>query len=207
MAVLSRETALLVVALLAIERPLAFALRRARSTRAGSSALAIESTPEPAATPFVTWLIPGTVFVAWQLVARAATGSWPLLSSGQNNLDFPFAGLEQGFQHYLDKLPSRSALLWFGELFILLVIVTAAAFALRTTTARLYERAAWLAYGVLALTLAPGIWLGDVGFRSLDDVYVFSCIVLLSSRQRLTVPAVLVAGGWVVVTVELVRFI
>jgi hypothetical protein len=206
-AVLSRETALLVVALLAIERPLAFALRRAHAPRAGSSALAMESTPEPTDTPFVTWLIPGTVFVAWQLVARAATGSWPLLSSGQNNLDFPFAGFEQGFRHYLDKLPSTSALLWFGELVILLVIVMAAALALRTTTARLYERAAWLAYGVLALTLAPGIWLGDVGFRSLDDVYVFSCIVLLSSRQRLTVPAVFVAGGWVVVAVELIRFI
>ena len=153
------------------------------------------------------WIVPGAVFLAWQLTARLATGSWPLLTSGQKNLDFPLAGLLQGLRHYLSRLPSTAALLWFGELFILLVVVAAAAMALRTTTARLYERTAWLAYGVVALTLAPGIWLGDVGFRSLDDLYVFSCIVLLSSPRRLTVPGVLVAGGWVVVAVELVRFI
>jgi hypothetical protein len=113
----------------------------------------------------------------------------------------------QGFRHYLDLWPSRSATLWFAELFILVAVIVAAAVALRTTTARLYERAAWLAYGVLALSVAPGIWLGDVGFRSLDDLYLFSCIILLSSRQRLRVPGVLVAGAWTVVAVELIKFI
>ena len=151
--------------------------------------------------------LPAAAFVTWQLVARLATGSWPLLTSGQRNLDLPFVGLVQGLRHYAATLPSTAAALWFGELFILVAVVVAAALALRTTSARLYERAAWFAYGVLALTLAPGIWLGDVGFRSLDDLYVFSCVILLSSRQRLTVPAVLVAGGWLAVSVELVRFI
>lgn len=210
--VLSRETALLVVALLAVEGPLSLVSGRLGAIRRGTApapAPSVGTAPrhtEPSA-PALCWLLPGAVFVAWQLTARLATGSWPLLTSGQKNLDFPFAGLLQGFRHYLGRLPSTAALLWFGELFILLVVVAAAGLALRTTTARLYERAAWLAYGVVALTLAPGIWLGDVGFRSLDDLYVFSCIVLLSSRRRVTVPAVLVAGGWVVVAVELVRFI
>jgi len=130
-----------------------------------------------------------------------------LLTSGQRNLGAPFAGLAQGFGHYMDLFPSRAAVLWFGELFILIVVVAVAALALRTTNARLYERAAWLAYGVLALILAPGIWLGDVGFRSLDDLYLFSCIVLLSSKQRLTASGVLVAGGWMVAAVELIRFL
>ncbi len=206
-AVLSRETALLVVALVALERPLARArgwivARRARSALQGASTVDATRT-----IPVVSWILPGAVFATWQLIARLATGSWPLLTSGQNNLDFPFAGFVQGFRHYLGALPTRAALLWFGELFVLMVVVVAAALALRTTTARLYERVAWLAYGVLAATLAPGIWLGDVGFRSLDDLYVFSCIVLLSSPRRLTVPAVLVAGSWTVVAVELVKFI
>jgi hypothetical protein len=206
-AVLSRETALVVVVLLALERPLS-ALWHRVVTGPGRFA----PSPGPGAVdggfaPAITWSLPIVVFVAWQLVVRLATGSWPLLTSGQRNLGVPFVGLLDGFRHYLGKLPTPSALLWFGELFILAVVVAAAILALRTSTARLYERAAWIAYGILAVTLAPGIWLGDVGFRSLDDLYVFSCIVLLSSRQRLTVPAVLVAGSWVVVAVELVRFI
>ncbi len=66
------------------------------------------------ATPTITWLLPGAVFVGWQIVVKLATGSWPLLTSGQHNLDFPLAGLIQGFRHYLNLLPSRAALLWFG---------------------------------------------------------------------------------------------
>ena len=159
------------------------------------------------AAPVVSWLAPAVVFVGWQLVARVTIGSWPLLTSGQRNLDLPLVGFVRGFRYYLGRLPSTSALLWFSELAILAVVVVYAARALRTTAARPYERAAWLLYGIVDLSLAPGIWLGDVGFRSLDDLYVFSCIILLSSRRRLTVPAVLVAGSWVVVAVELVRFI
>jgi hypothetical protein len=210
-AVLSRETALLVVAVLALERPLSAIrdrLSAGRAMAAGKRPVAVVSGAEAATTtPVITWIAPGVSFLAWQLVVRLATGSWPLLTSGQRNLDAPFAGLAQGFGHYVDRFPSTAAALWFGELFILVVVIAWAALALRTTTARLYERATWLAYGVLALILAPGIWLGDVGFRSLDDLYVFSCIVLLSSKQRLTVPGVLVAGGWILVAVELIRFV
>jgi len=204
---LSRETALLVVVLLALESPLLSIGRWLGAKRAGSP-LSTETTPAPKGiTPALVWLVPGVVFVGWQLVVRSATGVWPLLTSGQHNLGTPFAGVVQGLRHYFDHLPSTASFLWFGELLVLAVVVIAAALALRTTTARLYERMAWFVYGLVALTLAPGVWLGDVGFRSLDDLYVFSGIVLLSSRQRLTVPALLIAGSWVAVAVELIRFI
>ena len=206
-AVLSRETALLVIALVALERPALLLRARLRAQRAGPAAQVEPTPPADGPAPTISWLVPAVVFVAWQVTVRAATGSWPLLTSGQHNLDLPFAGVVDGFRHYVGQLPSTAALLWFAELFILAVVVVGAARALRTTTARLYERAAWLLYGIVDLSLAPGIWLGDVGFRSLDDLYVFSCIILLSSRRRLTVPAVLIAGAWVVVAVELVRFI
>ena len=206
-AVLGRETALLVIALLALERPVSILRARLVVRRSGSGP-AVEATPvRTGAAPVVSWLAPAVVFIGWQVVVRVATGSWPLLSSGQHNLDVPLVGFARGFRHYLGRLPSTAALLWFAELAILAVVVICAARALRTTTAHPYERVAWFLYGIVDLSLAPGIWLGDVGFRSLDDLYVFSCIVLLSSQRRLTVPAVLVAGSWVVVAVELVRFI
>jgi len=206
-AVLSRETALLVLVALALEHPLLWAWRRVLDRSSGSTVASRSMRDGGRPTPAFCWAVPGVMFVGWQLVARAETGSWPLLTSGQHNLAVPFNGFVQGFRHYINQLPSTAAALWFAELFVLVIVVAAAALALGTTTARLYERVAWLGYGLVALTLAPGIWLGDVGFRSLDDLYVFSCIVLLSSRQRLTVPAVLVAGGWAAVAVELIRFI
>jgi hypothetical protein len=206
-AVLSRETSLVVIVLLALENPL-LSIGRWLGAKRLRSPLSIEATPPAGGiTPAISWLLPGVVFVVWQLVARSATDIWPLFSSGQHNVGTPFGGVVQGLRHYFDQLPSTASMLWFGELLVLAVVVIAAARSLRTTTARLYERAAWLVYGLVALTLAPGVWLGDVGFRSLDDLYVFSGIVLLSSRQRLSVPALLIAGSWVAVAIELIRFI
>jgi hypothetical protein len=59
----------------------------------------------------------------------------------------------------------------------------------------------------LAVSAASGIWLGDVGFRSLDDVYLFSWLVLLGTSRRLWFYGGLVAATWLVVAVELARFI
>ena len=209
MAVLSRETALLVVALLALERPLARSRRPASWTGAARAVAPGASTVDRDGDRCPHLVDPARRGLRRRgsSSARLATGSWPLLTSGQRTWTFPSPASCRVSGTTWACCRRGRPLLWFGELFILVVVVVAAALALRTTTARLYERAAWVAYGVVALTLAPGIWLGDVGFRSLDDLYVFSCIILLSSPRRLTVPAVLVAGGWTVVAVELVRFI
>jgi len=60
---------------------------------------------------------------------------------------------------------------------------------------------------LLAVSPAPGIWLGDVGFRSIDTLYLFGWIVLLGSSRRLWPLAVASALMWGVVCVELVRFV
>jgi hypothetical protein len=44
----------------------------------------------------------------------------------------------------------------------------------------LHERLAWIGYALLAIALAPSIWLVDEVFRSLDEFYLFSYVVLLS---------------------------
>ena len=64
---------------------------------------------------------------------------------------------------------------------------------------------------LLALSTATGIWLGDVGFRSLDDTYLMSWVVLLFRpplRPLASSPGRSSAlGTWFVVFVELVRSI
>ena len=54
---------------------------------------------------------------------------------------------------------------------------------------------------------ATGIWLGDVGFRSLDDLYLMGWLVLLYRRGPIWPWAVLCGGAWVTVFVELVRYV
>lgn len=155
----------------------------------------------------VSWALPAVAFVADQAVMAVRTGKVPLRSSGSKNIGLPFDGFVHGLVHYATTLPSTASLLWFGELTVLAVVVALAATVARRAEAPLHERVAWAVLIVMAVCLAPGIWLGDVGFRSLDPLYLLSVVLLLGSPRRLGAPGALVAAAWVVVAVELCLFV
>ncbi len=121
-----------------------------------------------------------------------------------NNVGLPFDGLVRGLVHYLELLPHKTALEWGWELAVLAFIGTLAALSLRTSTAQLHERIAWVASAIFTLMLASSVWFGDVGFRSLDDFYLLSGVLVLFSGLRLTAAGWLVAFTWSVVAIELV---
>jgi hypothetical protein len=153
----------------------------------------------------LAFIIPLVGFVVWQLVLLLATGKLPIYKSGGENLGIPLIGLFRGFGHYVSIFPSAASALWFGELGILTVVAVGAAMSFRAAPMEL--RLLWVASVLLALSAATGIWLGDVGFRSLDDIYLMSWIVLLHRRQPIWPWAVICGVTWLVVFVELVRYI
>jgi len=157
----------------------------------------------------VAYLVPLGGFVAWEATLLAATGKLPIFKSGGENLGPPFLGLYRGFDHYLRLFPHRSALFWLAELGVLSLLALGAALSLRT--APFEFRVLWGFSVLLALSTATGIWLGDVGFRSLDDTYLMSWVVLLFRPPLrplgLKPWTVLCVGTWFVVFVELVRAI
>jgi hypothetical protein len=153
----------------------------------------------------LAFVIPLLGFIGWQLVLLAGTGRLPIYKSGGENLGVPLLGLSRGFGHYLSLFPSVASALWFGELGVLVLLGVGAAVTLRRAPPPF--RLLWVASTVLVLSTATGIWLGDVGFRSLDDAYLMSWLVLLYRRQRLWPWALICGIAWVVVFVELVRYI
>jgi hypothetical protein len=90
---------------------------------------------------------------------------------------------------------------------VLIILIVAAAVSVRRSSIPIHEQLAWAAVVVLAISTARGIWLGDVGFRSLDDVYLFSWLVLLGSSRRLGYLGGLVGLVWLGVAVELIRYV
>ncbi len=156
------------------------------------------------------WVVSGVVFVTWQAVVASSTGKLPLLDASGHNLGIPFQGLVSALGHYLGELPATAAALWCGELALLGLLSIAAASTWRASTAERHERFAWLAFVVLIVCLASGIWRGAVGFRSLDDIYLFGCIIFFfgtrSMHRAANVLAGLVSIAWLVVAVELVLF-
>jgi hypothetical protein len=197
-AVLSRETALIAVGCIGV----VWLAQRLHLAQRGSR---IQGSESPLAAP--TWILPVLAFVGWQLWVHHSTGTFPLVSSGQHNFGAPFVGLAKGFNHYIHDLPSLAAALWFGELLVLVLVVATIAVNFRFTTDRAHEQLAWLAFVALAVCLASGIWLGDVGFRSLDDLWIMSSILLLALPRRIYLLAPIVAGAVAAVFVELVLYI
>jgi hypothetical protein len=153
----------------------------------------------------MAFLLPLAGFLIWQLVLWHATGKVPIYKSGGENLGVPLLGFFRGVHHYVTLFPSTSACLWFGELGILIIVAGGASMSLRFAPREL--RVLWGVSLLLLLGTATGIWLGDVGFRSLDDAYLMSWLVLFYRPGRLWPWSALCLATWGVVFVELVRFV
>lgn len=146
----------------------------------------------------LAWAIPAAAFVGWQLVGLAASGRLPMRADGGDNLGVPVVHAVGATVHYLERLPQTGALIWLGELFVLAVVTLGAAWCIRRSRAPSWEKVAWAISLVVALSLSAGVWYGRANFRGFEDLYLLSSIVLLGSRRRLWMVAVVVAVAWVV---------
>jgi hypothetical protein len=190
---LTRETVLVAPVALAIVRLVQMARRRAR----------------PSADD-LAWLIPGAVFAVWEVVLKAATGAFPILSDGGKNAGVPLLAPVRAAVHNFvhPAAPIYAApgavIIWDVEIIVLAVFALAALWSLRATTAPVYERVAFLLYLVEMVSLAPTNWDGYADLRSFVEVYLLAVIILLGTpRRRLAVFAALAAP--LVLTVAIYR--
>lgn len=188
---LTRETVMVAVAAIAIVRVIGV-LRRTQ--RPGRDDLA--------------WVLPAVMFVAWQVVVKAATGSIPLLADGGRNAGAPFIAPFQALRNNLAHLNTHQfdqTDLWLLELAILVFFAIAALLSLRSTSAPVHERVALVLYLMEICIVTPSTWGSlDADLRSFIEVYLLAVIILLGTRRRsagawllpvlaaLTVPALIV---------------
>jgi hypothetical protein len=189
--VLTRETVMVAVAAIAIVRVIGV-LRRTQ--RPGRDDLA--------------WVLPAVMFVAWQVVVKAATGSIPLLADGGRNAGAPFIAPFQALRNNLAHLNTHQfdqTDLWLLELAILVFFAIAALLSLRSTSAPVHERVALVLYLMEICIVTPSTWGSlDADLRTFIEVYLLAVIILLGTRRRsagawllpvlaaLTVPALIV---------------
>jgi len=169
-AALSRETALVAIAALALIRVLAIARGRARPGRADAA-----------------WTIPLVAFAAWQLIVWETTREVPLSSNLHENAGSPLHPLAHAVTTNLSRLsvhhPDND--IWIVELAVLLVVTLGAAASLRTTAAPDHERLGFALYLVQALFLSAYVYNDLSDFRALTELYLFAVLVLLGSRRSL----------------------
>ncbi len=184
-AVLSRETALVVVAGAVIVAVADIARGRRRFGRDDT-----------------TWIVPTVAYAAWQLVGWRSFGSIPFRTDSENNLTYPFVSMVRALSHNLAQLPSEHAAIWLAELAVLGTVAVSAAVALPDARATSAEKCSWAVSALLALFLTTTLWESHADFRGFEDLYLFSVVVLLSSDRKLTLIAVLVFVIWVVTFVH-----
>jgi hypothetical protein len=168
---LTRETVMVAVAAIAIMRVIGV-LRRGQ--RPGRDDL--------------VWVVPTGVFVAWEVVVKAATGSIPLLADGGRNAGTPFVAPFQAFISNLAHLDTHQFDqydLWFLEIAILALFAIAALASLRSTSAPVHERLAFVLYLIEICVVTPSTWGSlDADLRSFIEVYLLALIILLGTPRR-----------------------
>jgi hypothetical protein len=184
-AVLSRETALVVVGGLAVARILLIARRRGGPGR-----------------PDVAWLAPMLVYTCWEFIGWRAYGSIPLRTDSTNNVTIPFVSAAVAIGHYVRLLPSEHALIWWAEFVGLGLIVVTAGTVLRRSRARSHEKWAWALATLLCVCLSRVLWLSHADFRGFEDLYVMSVVLLLDTDKDLRWLAVVMGALWVVTFVH-----
>ena len=171
---LTRETVMVAVAAIAILRVIGM-LRASRSRgRPGRDDLA--------------WAVPAAAFAAWEVVVKLATGSVPLLADSGRNAGAPFIAPLQAFRHNLGHIHLHQFDqydLWFLELAILVAFSVAALLCLRSTSAPVHERLAFVLYLVEICVVTPSTWNSlDADMRSFIEVYLLAVIILLGTPRR-----------------------
>jgi hypothetical protein len=168
-AVLARETALLVVVAIAAVRLWDVVRRRERPRLLD-----------------LAWVLPAVVFVAWQAVCAAAVGEAPALAGGPAQVGPPVVALVEAVGTAFGDLAHgkrAAAALLLVQFAALIVVVVLAALRVRDATVLREERLAWLFALVLTLCLSKHFWSGPADLRALSDVYLLSALLLLSGRD------------------------
>jgi hypothetical protein len=136
----------------------------------------------------LAWAVPTVVFVAWEVVVKAAIGSFPLLADTGKNAGAPFVAPLQALQHNLEHLNwhhFNQYDVWCLEIAILAVFAIAALLSLRSTNAPVYERLAFVLFIIEICIVTPSTWSSlDADLRSFIEVYLLAVIILLGTPRR-----------------------
>lgn len=154
----------------------------------------------------LVWLVPAVAFCAVQLWLYEATGSVAGKSGAQGNFATPLTAVWHALSTYVRHPFHLADAIWLGELAVLGLVVVVALINLRRTSALVHERVAFLFLLGLALSLSGEVWNGQADFRSFAPLFEIAGVVLLGSRRRLGLLALVVGVAFLVTYIHRVRF-
>ena len=181
-AVLTKETSLILVAAVALT-------------------YLLSGSPPASPRRHLVWAVPLAVFATWQLLIRVFGDGTGVGSDTVANLGLPLVALAREVGRDLHNFSYGASILDGAEIALLLGLVALAMVAGSRMPAPMHERTALVGFTTLALCLSSAVWGGQKDLRSLAELFTMAMVVLITSKRRLLVPAVLVGYAWSLVTV------
>ena len=181
-AVLSRETAIVVVGAYLAVTVAEYATHRARpSWRDGAL------------------LLPVVVFAAWESVVREQTGTLALRNPSGDPPTVPFVGIARALPTWLSHLGSSSGLLLFLEAFAVVALVTVAlGGAIHVgwgSRAHASETLALVLIAVFTVALPKSFWIEYKDFRTIAELWLLGGIVFVTAPRRNSANSAVVVVG------------
>jgi len=136
----------------------------------------------------LAWAIPIVMFTAWQVIVYAATGSVALLADKVANAGTPLAAPAFAISWNSGHLGFHSISYtdeWALEFILLAFVVVCALASLRSTSAPVYERLAFVIYIVEICVITPSTWSSlTADMRSFIEVWLMGLLVLFGTKRE-----------------------
>jgi len=151
-----------------------------------------------------TFLIPGAVALAWQVVIKTEIHHTAIRADIIGNLAIPFTALVHGLVVHA-HFSNHTDLIWWGQLVVFVFFVTLAGLSLRRSSAPDYLKVAYVLMIILAVSLSGEVWNNSSYFKALDLLWLFSTLIWVRARPKYQSFAWVAGIAWVVSALPMVR--
>lgn len=155
--------------------------------------------------PAKTFIIPGTVFVVWQIVVAMALGRLPLSGDVSSNLGTFLLSPIKGVIVHFDSLVGSPIVfgvttkilglpthifgltinvLWFVQLIVIAVVTVLAGLNFKVSKIPIYEKISWVITLVLTLSISEATWNNSAYFRSIDMLWLLSILIYTGAPHK-----------------------
>ena len=153
-------------------------------TRRRADAAAGREAPDGFGAADLPWVVPGAVFVVWQLVLWGVTGAMPAGQSGGSHVVAPLVDLLPAVIDWLTP-SGTSQVLWLVEVLVFVALATLVAVSNRSAG---WERGVAVVGVLFVAVLNDNVFIDPAHFRQLGEVSVVLCLAAFRADPRWWIP-------------------
>ena len=157
--------------------------------------------------PIYVWIAPALTYITWGVVTYLNVHQVGIRSDLAANLYFPLAAPIEALANRLSNLTGVTSLLWLGQVATWATTQALAAIQYRQSTARPWEKIAWIVTVITSLSLSSEIWANANYLRSISLAWVIAILILWDSQTSRRFMAAVASIAWIVSALPLLLFL